>query len=133
MIPSLIILAALIGVGSLLYIHDRLTRKKQPDEDLSTATEPESEPNDDECCGQHAVCEKFGDPLTDDLYYDDEELDRYAGRAADSYSEAEIAEFAEVLTSLKDSEYLSWARAIERRGINLPSEVRDELIMLLSD
>ena len=54
---------------------------------------------DDECCGQHEVCEK--DSLLAAVskgieYYDDEELDRFRGRASDDYTDEEVEEFREV-------------------------------------
>ena len=55
---------------------------------------------DDECCGQHEVCEK--DSLLAAVskgieYYDDEELDRFRGRASDDYTDEEVEEFREVM------------------------------------
>ena len=132
MTPALIILAALVSVGLVLYVHDRLTRRPEAEQAEEAAAESAAE-EPDQCCGRHAVCEKFGDPLTDELYYDDEELAAYAGRPADSYTDDEAAAFREVMTTLQPGEYLSWGRAMERRGINLPSDVRDELILLISE
>ncbi|MDE6526071.1 MAG: hypothetical protein K2L75_02355 [Muribaculaceae bacterium] len=70
MLAALIILAALFGVGLVLYVHDRRTRG----EERTPVTEPESE-----CCGMHITCEK--DSLLASVsptveYYDAEELAR---------------------------------------------------------
>lgn len=84
------------------------------------------------CCGLHEVCEKAADAIAEnDLYYDDEELDEFRGRDADSYIEAEVDLFREVLLTLRRDELLAWEAALRERRIALPSQLRDELILLL--
>ena len=90
----------------------------------------------DGCCGQHETCEK--DSLLAAVsrkieYYDDEELDRYRGRAADEYTQEEIEEFRDVLMTLLPQDVAGWSRSIQVREINLPTEIREELIMIVSD
>ncbi|MDD5839843.1 MAG: hypothetical protein PUC94_07360 [Bacteroidales bacterium] len=84
------------------------------------------------CCGLHEVCEKAADAIAEnDLYYDDEELDEFRGRDADSYTEAEVDLFREVLLTLRRDELLAWEAALRERHLALPSQLRDELILLL--
>lgn len=83
------------------------------------------------CCGLHEVCEKGLPRRTEDLYYDDEELDRFSGRKPDSYTEAEIAEFREVMLTTLPAERTDWARCLGRRGITLPAPLRAELLSRL--
>ena len=84
------------------------------------------------CCGLHEVCEKAADAIAEnDLYYDDEELDEFRGRDADSYTEAEVDLFREVLLTLRRDELLAWEAALRERRLALPSQLRDELILLL--
>ena len=84
------------------------------------------------CCGLHEVCEKAADAIAEnDLYYDDEELDAFRGRDADSYTEAEVDLFREVLLTLRRDELLAWEAALRERRLALPSQLRDELILLL--
>lgn len=85
------------------------------------------------CCGLHAICEKTGQVNEPPVYYDDEELDRYAGRDAEDYSDAEIEEFRDVLLTLMPGDAPGWAVSLERRRINLPQELMPELEMLLSE
>ena len=66
-------------------------------------------------------------------YYDDEELDTYKGRAADDYSEEEVEQFAEVLYTMKPEEVAGWNRSLILRGINLPDQLKDEVISFLSE
>lgn len=66
-------------------------------------------------------------------YYDDEELDVYKGRSADSYDDEETAQFAYVLETMRPEEVDGWQRSLAQRGIALPAQLLDEMIMLLDD
>jgi succinate dehydrogenase flavin-adding protein (antitoxin of CptAB toxin-antitoxin module) len=66
-------------------------------------------------------------------YYDDEELDRFAGREGDSYSDAEVEEFRDVLYTTRDDEVAGWARSLQLRGIALPDELKDELFLIIDE
>lgn len=88
-----------------------------------------------ECCGQHLVCEKESlSPMSIEIeYYDDEELDRFIGRTPDSYSSEESEEFRDVLMTLRPADIPGWARSVTQRHLELPTEVRDELLMLVNE
>lgn len=131
MIVALIILSSLIVVGGLLYLHHRLT---QPANGIDDTPLPASETT--ECCGMHITCEK--DSLlvgTDDeiVYYDDEELDTYAGKSASDYTEEQIEQFRDVLLTLLPDDIAGWARSLQMRNIVLPEAVRDELLMIVAE
>lgn len=66
-------------------------------------------------------------------YFNDEELDCYQGRAADAYTDEEVKEFAEVLETMRQEEVKDWNRSLILRGINLPNQLKDEVIMLMSN
>lgn len=147
MIVSLIILGALVGVGLLLYLLDRGSSKDNaetadaPDAlELSAGENAVASPSVPEetevCCGMHLSCEK--DSLLADVsdrieYFDDEELDRFAGRAPESYTPQETEEFRDVLMTLLPTDISPWARSIQLRGIHLPPEIREELLFLVSE
>lgn len=133
MIVALILLAAIIGTGAVLYIHHRLSG-------TAAQTLPEAAPagvvEDDSCCGLHITCEK--DSLLASVsqsieYYDDEELNRFAGREADAYADSELEEFRDVMLTMRPDEIAGWGRSLQLRGITLPTAVRDELIMIVSE
>ena len=65
-------------------------------------------------------------------YYDDEDLDRFAGREADDYTDEEVEEFSEVLYTMQPEEVAGWNRSLILRGINLPNQLKDEVINFLS-
>ena len=71
---------------------------------------------------------------TEDIeYFDDEELDDFAGRQSDSYDEQEVEQFSEVLHTMRQDEVQAWCRSLALRGISLPDELKDEVIMLIDD
>lgn len=146
MVPALIILAVLIVVGLILYLFELNWRRKHPVNPTETSPESvdeanpdpdnsESEEDDEQCCGLHLVCEKDSlSPMSAEiLYYDDEDLDRFVGRTPESYSPEEVEEFREVLMTLRADDVAGWARSITQRRLELPFEVRDELLMLVNE
>jgi len=67
------------------------------------------------------------------VYFDDEELDRFRGRDADSYTAAEEEEFREVLFTMFTREVTDWLQSLQLRGIELPTGVKDEAMMIVSE
>ena len=84
---------------------------------------------DGTCCGKHSNCSKGYD--TKNLYFDDEELDRFKGIKPEDYTEADIDEFRQVLYTMREEEVENWAHCIETRGIELPNEIKDEILLIL--
>lgn len=135
---SLILLAAIVGVGLILYLEHRsfLRRKARNAADLPEEAPAAPEGESEECCGMHITCER--DSLLAALsetieYYDDEELDRHAGRAPESYTDSEIEEFRDILLTMQPADIAGWARSLQLRNIALPQPVRDELIMIVAE
>lgn len=141
MTGALVILAVMVVAGFLLYItdvkyfrhHHEENNHSQPEEGENTAISPNTEP--EVCCGMHLVCEKTSLMLTSDeiIYYDDEELDRFSGRSPLSYTIEETEEFRDVLMTLLPQDVAGWARSIALRKIELPPEVKDELMLLVAE
>ena len=133
MIVALYILLALVATGAVLYfLHRRDLKRMTPEqrEQADRTVEPE------ECCGMHVPCER--DSLLASVspeieYYDDEELDRYRGTAPDEYSDEAIEEFRNVLLTLLPTDIAGWARSIQLRGIELPTPVREELLLIVAE
>lgn len=135
MIVALYILLALVATGAVLYALHRRDLARNPHESESqAAAEPADE--DEECCGMHITCEKdslLASVSAEIVYYDDEELDRFRGRRPDEYTDDEIEEFRNVLLTLLPDDIAGWGRSIQLRGIELPSAVRDELLMIVAE
>lgn len=145
MIIALYLVIALLVVGVALWLHEQNYRRSHPtaSSDKSDASDKSetsggvaADAADGECCGLHITCER--DSLLASVsetvdYYDDEDLDKYRGRAADSYDDDEIEQFRDVLLTLLPQDIAGWARSIQLRGIELPAIVREELLMIVAE
>ena len=132
---SLILLAAIAGVGALLWLMEQRTLRRQQDAPEPEPTTDQQE-DSEECCGMHITCER--DSLLAAVsekieYYDDEELDRHAGKDAETYTEEETEEFRDILLTMRPADSAGWARSLQLRNIQLPQAVRDELIMIVAE
>lgn len=155
---ALVIFTAMIVIGIALYLidifyyrrkhrsHNQDPETQNEDDTLSSSTisnsqnssahDTSSAGGDGEvCCGMHIVCEKTNlSPISGEVvYYDDEELDRFRGREPESYTEEETEEFRDVLLTLLPEDVAGWSRSIQVREITLPYEVRDELLLIVSE
>lgn len=139
MIAAGIILAILIVGGALIYILDNGGRRKEN----ATTQEPTNNENEtgesaenEVCCGMHITCEK--DSLstaasTEIIYYEDEELDAYANRSGEDYTQEETEQFRDILLTLLPEDIAGWARSLQLRHIPLPPEVSDELLLIVRE
>ena len=87
------------------------------------------------CNGENSQCEQecMMEAATKEIeYYDDEELDTFKGRLSDDYTDEEVEQFSEVLYTMKPEEVAGWNRSLILRGINLPNQLKDEVINFLS-
>ncbi|MDD5862728.1 MAG: hypothetical protein PUD15_09295 [Prevotella sp.] len=80
-------------------------------------------------CEQECVMEAATQPIE---YFDDEELDTFKGRPSDQYTDEEADQFAEVMYTMKPEEVKDWNRSLILRGINVPDQIKDELITLIN-
>lgn len=133
----LLIAIIILGVFSALLalISNRRDRRKVERGELpAMPADVVRKVQDMECCGQHEVCEK--EEMLKALsrgveYYDDEDLDMYRGRRADSYTDDEAEDFRDVLFTMKESDVPGWVRSLQMRGIELPPDVREEALFVL--
>lgn len=136
----LIIVGVTAVFGFILWLTDGRKRKKEevsrPAATEEEETAPEENGESSECCGMHVVCEKTSlTPVAsaEIIYYEDEELDRFSGRGAEDYGNEEIEEWRDVLLTLRPAEIAGWARSVQLRGLVMPSAIRDELLMIVSE
>lgn len=121
----------LLGLLSLLF--------KKRGKSTSTPQLPNADGQrtaDSECCGAHVICEKESllSAVSKQIeYYDDDELDRFKGKTENSYSESEISEFREIFYTLQESDVAGWIRSLQLRGILLPDELKDEVILIIGE
>ncbi len=148
MTGALIILAVTALIGVLLWAWERFrtqrhghslhhhaggeeSRTKSQELSDSVSQNAPRKTQNAVCCGLHAICEKTGQINEPPVYYDDEELDRFAGRDASDYTDEETEEFRDVLLTLLPSDAPGWSVSLEKRRINLPAELKPELELLL--
>lgn len=126
-----ILLLALVALGllaALLGMLSRKTENNEPEVVQADAASCATCNGEDERCEQECMLEAAVKPIE---YYDDEELDQYRGRPSDGYTDSEAEEFADVLYTMKPEEVKGWNRSLILRQINLPNQLKDEVIMMM--
>lgn len=124
-------IAALLVLGIVAGLATLFSKKKEGEPDVVQPTSGDCST----CSGEDDRCEQvctMEAATKAPEYYDDEELDLYKGRSADSYTEEEVEAFANVLYTLKQHEAKGWNRSLIVRGINVPNQLKDELIALIN-
>lgn len=128
------IFALMVVVGIVLYIFDLRSRKSG--EEPEPVVMPENDGCTDDCCSTNEVCPSemlLAGCDREIVYFEDEELDAYKGRAADDYTPDEEEQFRDVLYTLKPTDLLIWEQSVKKRGIILPKAIREEFIMLYGE
>lgn len=132
LIVSLIVLAVVAAVAGM--IRNRRLRRQVESGELEAM--PEVVEVDSECCGQHEVCEKeslLAAVSRKIEYYDDEELDKYAGVAPDFYTPQQEDEFRDIFYTMQDEDVAGWVRSLQLRGIALPDNLKDEVFLVVGE
>ena len=86
------------------------------------------------CNGEDPKCEQLCmmEAATREIeYFDDEELDRFKGRQGNQYTDDEAEEFRNVMLTMQQNEVSAWSRSLTLRGIEVPYQVKEELLMLM--
>ncbi len=131
----LLALVAAAGIAMVAgWMRNRSLKKKLERGEISeipSVVQPQQE-----CCGQHEVCEK--DSLLAAVskqieYYNDEELDRFKGKDPASYTTTDTDEFRDILYTMRDDEVAGWARSLQLRGITLPDAIKDEVFLIIGE
>lgn len=141
--PAIILLAILVIGGAAVWLIDRLfyPRKPQdcaePAQDAPVDGQPTGQGCADEGCGLRSICPSeqilAGQCSTKPVYYDDEELDRFAGRGDNDYSPEELEQWRDILYTLLPADLLGWGQSIKHRGLTMPSAIRDEFLQLAAE
>ena len=123
------LLIALLFLGVLAAIFSLLSHNKDggPDVIMSDRSSCAT------CNGENTRCEQecmMEAAVKDIEYFDDEELDCFQGKSSDSYDDKEAETFRDILYSMRQEEVKEWIRSLTLRGIELPDQVKDEVMML---
>lgn len=126
-----------------MWLIDRLFYHKDKAENLD-----ETEENDasdatpaqgcaDEACGIRSICPSeqilVSQCKREVIYYDDEELDGFAGRDADGYTAEEEEQWRDVLYTLQPGDLLGWGQSIKHRGLVMPASIQAEFLQLAAE
>ncbi len=143
LLSTMLELVLFISLGILILVLFELrARKQQKAENLKPATgnlkpetrnlKPETTFADGECCGQHLVCERESLLQTNAEieYFDDEELDVLAGINPDDYTQQQHEALRAVFDTLQEKDVPAWCRSIQLRNIQLPSDIREEALLI---
>lgn len=133
----LLILLAVTIIAFLLGLIHHFSIKRQVHRGELEATPEIVYADDADCCGAHDACDKErvlqAFAAGEMVYYDDEELDRFAGRGSSEYTSEEEEEFREVFTTLQEREAKGWMISLQLRGIEVPDGLKDELALVVHE
>jgi len=142
--PAILLLTILVVGGAIVWLIDRLFYHK--DEVLNPDETEENPANDgtrpaqgcaDEGCGLRSICPSeqilAGACRQEAIYYDDEELDAFAGRGEDDYTAEEEEQWRDVLYTLQPTDLLGWGQSIKHRGLTMPAAIKDEFLQLAAE
>ncbi|VBB46917.1 conserved hypothetical protein [uncultured Paludibacter sp.] len=123
------LIGILVFFGLLLFLVTYFKRRKE-------TGSPDIIINEDpECCGAHEVCDK--DTLLSASakpeYFDDEELDVFAGISSEKYSEEQVNAISEVFYSLPEDNVAAWLRSLQLRNIQLPNLIKEQALMVVGE
>ncbi len=119
-------------LGAVVFIATFLSRRGK-DDDVDEVVMPVS--SCATCDGSDEKCEHvclMEAAVKDIEYYDDEELDDYIGREANCYSDEEAEQFSEILYTIRPDEVKDWNRSLTLRGINIPNQIKDDVIAMIN-
>lgn len=121
---------AIVGMGVLVGISTWISRRNsnEPDIIVPASGDCVTCSGIDESCEQTCMMEAATKEVE---YYDDEELDRFKGKESNEYTDDEAEEFSEVLYTMRPDEAKGWNRSLILRGINVPNQIKDELIAMI--
>jgi hypothetical protein len=142
--PAIVLLTILVVGGAIVWLIDRLFYHKDKAENLD-----ETEENDasgdvtpaqgctDEACGIRSICPSeqilVSQCKREVVYYDDEELDDFAGRDADGYTAEEEEQWRDILYTLQPGDLLGWGQSIKHRGLVMPASIQAEFLQLAGE
>ena len=131
-------MAILVVGGAIVWLIDRLFYHKNDDEKVDETEENRpSQGCADESCGIRPICPSeqllMGECTQEVVYYDDEELDAFAGRDSLAYTPDEEEQWRDVLYTLQPSDLLGWGQSIKHRGLTMPTAIREEFLQLAAE
>lgn len=124
-----VLIIILVMFGLILMLTTYISRRKKNIETEITINE------DGECCGAHEVCDRESLLSADGSieYFDDENLDVLADVQPDKFTEDQLNQLSEVFYTLRESDVAAWLRSLQIRRIQLPLELREQALLIVSE
>ena len=124
-----VLIIILVMFGLILMLTTYISRRKKTIETEITINE------DGECCGAHEVCDRESLLSADGNaeYFDDENLDVLADVQPDKFTEDQLNQLSEVFYTLRESDVAAWLRSLQIRRIQLPLELREQALLIVSE
>lgn len=141
--PAIVLLTILVVGGAIVWLIDRLFYHTDKAENLDETGENDASDATpaqgcaDEACGIRSICPSeqilVSQCKREVIYYDDEELDSFAGREADGYTAEEEEQWRDVLYTLQPGDLLGWGQSIKHRGLVMPASIQAEFLQLAAE
>lgn len=124
-----VLIIILVLFGLILMLTTYISRRKKNIETEITINE------DGECCGAHEVCDRES-LLSADAnveYFDDENLDALADVQPEKFTDDQLNQLSDVFYTLRESDVAAWLRSLQVRRIQLPLELREQALLIVSE
>jgi len=124
-----VLIIILVLFGLVLMLTTYISRRKKNVETEITINE------DGECCGAHEVCDRES-LLSADAnveYFDDENLDALADVQPEKFTDDQLNQLSDVFYTLRESDVAAWLRSLQVRRIQLPLELREQALLIVSE
>ena len=124
-----VLIIILVLFGLILMLTTYISRRKKTGETEITINE------DGECCGAHEVCDRES-LLSADAnveYFDDENLDALADVQPEKFTDDQLNQLSDVFYTLRESDVAAWLRSLQVRRIQLPLELREQALLIVSE
>ena len=119
---SIVILALLLGAFTFI-------KRNATNEEVKTFEV------DEECCGAHEICEReslYNNSTTIE-YFDDEELDALSFVSPIDFTLNQLEQLEHVFYTLDENDVAAWLRSLQARNIQLPIDLREEALLIVSE
>lgn len=125
----LLLILSLLSLTLIIFVSIYFLWKKE-------IIEPEiAMPLNENCCGAHTICQH--DTLLNSsnniTHYDDFELDILADTAAENFTNEQHKLLLDVFFAIKENDMARWLRSLQLRNIQLPVELREQALMIVSE
>ena len=125
-----ILVVAIIVLGIVLAIAHLLTNSGDEEPPIVTKQTCATCTGDNDKCEQECMMEAATKEIE---YFDDEELDAFKGRPADTFTDEEVAKSSYIFETMRPDEVAGWCRSLTLRGISLPNQLKDDVFMMIDD